>query len=150
MSNTYIFEDVAILKNVKSVVIFESESSKFSVDACFVISKAIRIGGVIEAKRYLLIQGLERLTDKHSKLYELKRGLLNAQFYTEEEMVATILDLAEEGTFFKCVCIGFDVITFADTVSSYAFVLRCDDYIVDGAIDKDALHKAFINKKGEE
>lgn len=81
-------------------------------------------------KKYGLLQGLERLNDRHKKKCELIRGLQDAHFYTEEELVATMLESAEEDTFFRCTCIGFDVATLSEPIISYAFTLYCNDYFV--------------------
>ena len=102
----------------------------------------------MQKQRYGLFKGLKRLTEKYNKVRYQIGGLLNMRFYTEQEMVETMIAEAEEGTFFECSYYGFDVDTFTEISPSYVFTLYCDDYIVDGKIDTKLLREDFYKKRG--
>lgn len=102
----------------------------------------------MKKQRYGLFKGLKKLTDKYNKISYQKGGLLNMRFYTEQEMVETMIAEAEEGTFFDCSYYGFDTETFTEISPSYTLTLCCDDYIVDGKIDEDKLREDFYKKRG--
>ncbi len=91
-------------------------------------------------KPYDLFQGLGRFTKKHNKIQEQMRGLFKSKFYTEQEMIATIVDLAEEGTFFIVNGGSTDWTTLKDVRAPFGFTLYCDKFLNgDGTVDKDKL-----------
>lgn len=99
-------------------------------------------------KPYSLFQGLARFTKKHNKLREQMDGLFKAQFYTEQEMIMTMLDLAEEGTFFILNGDSMNWETRRDVRAPFGFTLRCDNYLnEDGTVDKDKLMAEYNKMK---
>ena len=99
-------------------------------------------------KPYSLFQGIERFTKKHNKLREQMDGLFDAQFYTEQEMVMTMLDLVEEGTFFIVYCGSMDWNIMEDVRAPFGFTLRCDKFLnEDGTVNKDKLMAEYNRYK---
>ena len=98
-------------------------------------------------QRYHLEQSVVTTTTKRQIKSEIVPYLIDAKFYTEAEMVETILDHAEVGTKFLCMCNGFDTKSLSDISPSYIFELCCDDYVVNDNVDIQKLSEDFYKIK---